>query len=103
MKIVEFLAAEHPELSVFAVNPGIVKESDTAPAFRPYALDEVALVGSFMLWLASGKADGLKGSTISVNWDVDVLERNAEKIKEEKLLSTAYLGYKFMTGLPLLE
>jgi hypothetical protein len=103
MKIVEFLTVEHPELRAFSVNPGFVKESDSVPAYKPFAQDAVALVAGFMLWLASGKADGLKGSTVSVNWDVDVLERNAEKIKEGQLLSTAYLGYKFMAGLPLLE
>jgi hypothetical protein len=103
IKIVEFLAVEHPEMRVYAVNPGLVKESDSVPAFKPFAQDEVALVGGFMLWLASGKADAFKGCTMSVNWDVDVLERNAEKIKEGALLKTSYLGYKFMTGAPLLE
>ena len=103
MKIVEFLAVEHPELRVYALNPGLVKESDSVPAFKPFAQDSVALVGGFILWLASGKADAFKGCTMSVNWDVDVLEKNAEKIKEGALLKTSYLGYKFMTGAPLLE
>lgn len=95
IKIVEYLSAEHPTLRAFALNPGIVKDTETVPAFRPFALDTVALIGGFTLWLASGKADKLKGGYMSVNWDVDVLERNADVIKEKGLLSTAFLNVKF--------
>ncbi|KAF2786687.1 NAD(P)-binding protein [Melanomma pulvis-pyrius CBS 109.77] len=95
IRIVEFLAAEHPSLRAFALNPGIVKDTDTVPAFRPFALDTVELIGGFALWLASGRADGVKGGYVSVNWDVDVLERNADVIREKGLLGTAFLNVKF--------
>lgn len=72
--------------------PGIVKTDMTGPAFLPYALDEAELTGSMCLYLSTSRADYLKSSSVSVNWDVAEMEASKGRIVDEKLLQIKWLS-----------
>jgi hypothetical protein len=42
--------------------------------------DDVGLCGGFLTWLTRTRRDWLSGRYISVNWDVDELEKKKEEI-----------------------
>ncbi len=92
IQIVEYLDAEYPTLKAFAMDPGVVKGVAAMPAFVPYAHDTTELIGLFSVWLASGKADKLKGGYVHTTWDVEELEQHGDEIKEKGLLKTKFLG-----------
>jgi hypothetical protein len=52
------------------------------------------LSGGLSLYLASPRADFLRGRYIAVNWDVEEMEKHAEEIKQKNLLSFAYVNAK---------
>ena len=64
-------------------------------SYAPFAKDHVELTGMLALWLASPQADYLKGSLTSINWDVEEMNANKERIVKEDLLKI-----KFMPILP---
>lgn len=66
------LSTEQPKLRVFSVHPGIVAQTDSkrgmvVDAFTPFAHDKGIQTGGVTLYLATPKADYLRGSFISVN------------------------------------
>ncbi|KAF2012833.1 NAD(P)-binding protein [Aaosphaeria arxii CBS 175.79] len=97
VKLSEYLDAEKPNLRVFTVHPGIVAETKSGrgsvvETFKPYAHDQGIQTGGLSLYLAQPKADFLRGSFISVNWDVEELEAHKGEITEKKLLKLSFLG-----------
>lgn len=54
----------------------------------PYAKDHVDLVGALALYLSSSRADFLKGSMISVNWDLETIEKHKEEVEKGALKIT---------------
>ena len=92
IQLVEFLDVEYPNLKSFSLDPGIVKDIAVMPAFVPFAYDTPELVGAFSIWLASGRADKIKGGYVYVTWDVEELERHGDEIKEKGLLKSKFLG-----------
>ena len=115
IKLGEYLDAEHPELRVFSVHPGIVAASEgrgmVNEAFTPFAKDPTILTGALTTYLATPRAEYARGGFISVNCnapiqfkvlrhtdrlsgDVNELELHKEEIKEEKLLKLAFLNGK---------
>lgn len=91
-RLVEFLDVEYSELKAFALDPGIVMDVAIMPEFVPYALDTTDLVGAFSIWLASGRADALKGSFLHTTWDIEELEAHAKEIRDKRLLKSDFLG-----------
>lgn len=90
---------EKPNLRIFTVHPGIVAATETqrgmiVDSLTPFALDKGIQTGGLSLYLAQPKADYLKGSFVSVNWDLDELEKHKSEITEQKLLKLAFLGAK---------
>lgn len=72
MKLAEFLDAEHPDLRVFTVHPGIVAVTESSrgavvDALTPFAKDKGIQTGGLSLYLAQERADYLRGGFISVN------------------------------------
>lgn len=66
------LYQEQPRLRVFSVHPGIVAQTDSkrgmvVDAFAPFAHDKGIQAGGLTLYLATPKADYLRGSFVSVN------------------------------------
>ncbi|KAJ8061976.1 hypothetical protein OCU04_009759 [Sclerotinia nivalis] len=87
----EFLSVEYPSLRVFATMPGIAATKMVPDYFMVYALDHVELTGMLALYLVQERADYLKGSMVSVNWDVEELEEYKKEIVEKKLLQTTWM------------
>ena len=71
IKLGEYLDAEHPELRVFSVHPGIVAASEgrgmVNEAFTPFAKDPTILTGALTTYLTTPRADYARGGFISVN------------------------------------
>lgn len=82
---------EYPKLRMFTTMPGIVATDMPPDNFRPFAHDHVDLTGMLALYLAQPRADYLKGTIISVNWDVTEMEAHKEEIEEKKLLKASWL------------
>lgn len=92
IRLVEYLDAEYPNLKAFSLDPGIVKGIATMQAFIPFARDTPELVGAMSIWLASDKAENVKGGYINVSWDVNELEKYGGEIREKGLLKSKFLG-----------
>ncbi|KAJ4372030.1 hypothetical protein N0V83_003803 [Neocucurbitaria cava] len=92
IQFVEYLDVEYANLKAFSMDPGVVKDVAAMPAFIPFAHDTPELVGAFSIWLASGKADKLKGSYVHVTWNVEELEKHSDEIREKGLLKNKFLG-----------
>ncbi|PON23111.1 hypothetical protein TGAM01_v208116 [Trichoderma gamsii] len=91
IKMFDFLQAEHPNLSVFNVQPGVVTTDLNEISGFP-GQDDAALPGCFHVWLASPEAEFLKGRFVWVNWDVDELKAHAKEIEESMLLKVILNG-----------
>ena len=63
-------------------------------AFTPFAKDTQDLTAAVTLYLQKGEADYLRGGFMSVNWDVEEMEKHKEEIVEGKLLNLQFLGGK---------
>lgn len=77
-------SAEHPDVRPFTLLPGIVKTDlmHVNSGFEAYALDEAELTGSLAVYLATSRADYLRGSLTSINWDVEEMEAAKERIEQ---------------------
>jgi hypothetical protein len=53
--------------------------------FAMYAKDEAEMTGALSLYLVSSRADYLKGSLTSVNWDLGEMEEKKEDIEKGEL------------------
>ena len=62
--------------------------------FTPFAKDTQALTGGVSLWLATPRADFIKGTFLSANWDVNELEAHASEITNGKLTELGFLNAK---------
>jgi hypothetical protein len=71
--------------------PGIAETGMVSDFWRPFSQDHVDLTGMLALYLSQPRADFLKGSIVSVNWDVEELEQYKKEIEEKKVLQTSYL------------
>jgi NAD(P)-dependent dehydrogenase (short-subunit alcohol dehydrogenase family) len=95
------LAFEHPGLSIFSVQPGVVEtELYRSAVSEGYSdvlqrFDDVSLPASFTVWLASSEASFLRGKYLWVNWDVDELKGKSKEIEGTPLLSLGLIGWPF--------
>ncbi|PVH80210.1 NAD(P)-binding protein [Cadophora sp. DSE1049] len=87
----EHLQIELPHLRVFTTMPGIVMTAMQQEAFFPFAKDHADLTGMLALYLVQPRADFLKGSMVSVNWDVEELEEHKGEIVQKKALMTSWM------------
>lgn len=72
---------EYPTLRTFTMLPGIVpSDLSDNDAFAPFAKDEGELSGVLGLYLACTRGDYLKGSLVSINWDLEEMEAHKEEI-----------------------
>lgn len=101
----EYLDAEYPRLRTFTLSPGITETGMTNELFRPFAKDDVRMVGMMALYLVQERADFLRGGFMSINWDVKEMEENREEIREKKLVKLGWIpaqlgegGHPFGTG-----
>ncbi|CAD0044998.1 unnamed protein product [Aureobasidium pullulans] len=97
IKLSEYLDAEKPDLRIFTLHPGIVAATESkrgmvVDAFTPFAKDPGMLTGAVSLYLATPKAEYLRGGFTS--GDVEEMEKHKGEIKEKKLLKLAFLNGK---------
>lgn len=62
------------------------------PEIRPYAKDNVEMVGCVALYLSTKRAEYLRGSLMSVNWDITEMEEHRGAIKEKGLLQIKWIN-----------
>ncbi|KAF2786538.1 NAD(P)-binding protein [Melanomma pulvis-pyrius CBS 109.77] len=94
VKMFDFLQAEHPDLGVFNIQPGVV-ETELSHVSSFQGQDDVALPAHFNVWIASPEAEFLKGKFVWANWDVDELKALAEEVRESMLLRI------YLNGVPM--
>ncbi|OQO01524.1 hypothetical protein B0A48_12559 [Cryoendolithus antarcticus] len=80
LKMVDYFAAENPNLHIVSMQPGTV------------ATDMTDLPGHFCVWLASPEARFLKNKIIWANWDVDELVARSGEIENLRLLTCGLNG-----------
>jgi hypothetical protein len=74
---------EYPGIRSFTLLPGVVvSDMSTDSGFDEYAKDEAEQTGCLALYLASSRADYLKGSLTSVNWDLEEMEERKADIEK---------------------
>lgn len=108
------LGFEHPDLTIFSIQPGAVVTAMSAEAgYKPKKEGEdwawdggdgnaalskqdlANLPASFMVWLASPEAKFLNGKYLWANWDVDELKERAAEITSSPFLSIGLVGWPF--------
>jgi NAD(P)-dependent dehydrogenase (short-subunit alcohol dehydrogenase family) len=113
-KIVEFLAAENPDLFACSVHPGMVdtgifRGSGADPSQLPMDTRELSfeilefftdrsaaeLCADFLVWLTQPKNKFLKGKLVWANWDVGELETRAEEIESSAMMTIGVEGWPF--------
>jgi hypothetical protein len=62
--------------------------------FEAQTVDPPELTGGLSLYLSTPRAEFLRGKFVSVNWDIEEMEKHADEINEKKLLNTAFLNAK---------
>ncbi|GJC96503.1 short chain dehydrogenase [Colletotrichum higginsianum] len=93
-KIIEFLAAENPNVFAATLHPGMV-ETDI---FKKSGAKAEALPmdkAHFTVWLASPEAAFLNGRTVWANWDVEELKNSAGAIQSGQLLTSGINGWPY--------
>ncbi|KAK9413327.1 putative NAD(P)-binding protein [Seiridium unicorne] len=102
VKLAECLDVEQPDLRVFSIHPGMVVSENgrgmIVEPFIPFTKDTAALTGGLTLYLATPKAEFLKGGYIHANWDVEELEQHKDEIVEKKLVRLAFLNGQLQPG-----
>jgi NAD(P)-dependent dehydrogenase (short-subunit alcohol dehydrogenase family) len=86
------LAFEHPELSIFSVQPGLVETE----GYRVTSEGEASVVPDFDG--VSLPASFLKGKYLWAIWDVDELKEKRKEIEGTPLLSLGLIGWPFLSG-----
>ncbi|KAL2833847.1 hypothetical protein BDW59DRAFT_179494 [Aspergillus cavernicola] len=98
IKVIEYLAAENPNVFTAALHPGMVDtELLRKGAVNASALpfDKSELPGDFMVWLTSPEAAFLTGRHVWANWDVEELKVKADQIQSGLLLTSGIYGWPY--------
>ncbi|KAF1955026.1 NAD(P)-binding protein [Byssothecium circinans] len=98
IRLGELLDHEKPDLRTFSVFPGILDATGTrgmvVDHFTPFAKDKHALAAAFMLYLLEPEANFLRSEYVSVNWDVEEMDKHKQEIQDGKLLKLGFIGAK---------
>jgi NAD(P)-dependent dehydrogenase (short-subunit alcohol dehydrogenase family) len=98
VRLVEYLAAEQPNVFAATVHPGMV-ETDifTKSGAKAEALpmDTVQLPAHFVVWLASPEGAFLKGRSVWANWDVEELKSQAGEIQASLKMTSGLNGWPY--------
>lgn len=97
IRMIEYLGEQYGKeedggLLTVTVHPGAVDTNmargNTPEAFVKYLVDDVALCGAWIVWLANQRRDlqWLTGRLVSATWDVDELVSRRREIEEKDLL-----------------
>ncbi|KAJ4340194.1 hypothetical protein N0V95_007575 [Ascochyta clinopodiicola] len=97
-KVLEFVAAENPNLFVSTIHPGMIetdvfRSSGADPKQLP--MDNANLPAHFLVWLSQPKNKYLNGKVVWANWDVEELAKRAEEIQNSPIMTIGYAGWPF--------
>lgn len=92
LRLMEYIAAEHPNVNAVSLQPGIVPTDMVTENFRRFALDTPELVGGTGVWLSTDAARFLSGRFVSANWSVEDLVRKGKDIQAGSDLTVVYQG-----------
>lgn len=87
------LQAEHPELRIVSMHPGVIESEMFNKSAMPFTLDDMSLPSSFAVWLASPAADWTGGRFLWSNWDVEELVEMKAEIQEKNELVIGLVGW----------
>ncbi|TDZ59747.1 Short chain dehydrogenase citE [Colletotrichum trifolii] len=97
-KVVEFLAAENPNLFAATLHPGIVETAiftKSGAKAEALPMDTAQLPAHFTVWLSSPEAAFLNGRSVWANWDVDDLKKSAKTIEAGLSFTSGIAGWPF--------
>lgn len=98
-RLMDQVAAEHTDVRVFNMHPGLVATAMSAKAsMEAMAVDTPELPAAFAVWLASPEADFLRGRFVWSSWDVEELKqmhKNGEFERNESLFQFNLVGWPF--------
>lgn len=86
LKLMDYLAAENPELHLVNLQPGTITTEMSAKAGVP-GTTTLELPAHFCVWLASQEAKFLRSKFVWANWDVDELVSRQEEIEGSRLFT----------------
>lgn len=86
LKLMDYLAAENPELHLVNLQPGTITTEMSAKAGVP-GTTTLELPAHFCVWLASPEAKFLRSKFVWANWDVDELITRQEEIRSSRLFT----------------
>ncbi|KAI1764766.1 NAD(P)-binding protein [Hypoxylon sp. FL1150] len=98
-KVMEYLAAENPQLRVISVHPGVVTTTEGGEAFvketgiTDWPSDDVDLPAHFSVWAASEEAAFLNKKFVFAAWDVDELKARKDEIAQSPELLIGLNGF----------
>ncbi|KAJ5646918.1 hypothetical protein N7490_003290 [Penicillium lividum] len=98
IKVMEFLAAENPNVFAAALHPGIVDTANfraSGADARKLPMDSVDLPAEFAVWLTSPEVAFLNGRFAMANWDAEELKTKADQIQSGMLLTSGVGGWPF--------
>lgn len=85
------MRAEYAHIRAFTLLPGIVESDLQNKDYALYAQDEAELTGALSLYLATARAEYLRNSLTSVNWDLEEMESHKAEI-EQGLLKVKWVA-----------
>ncbi|KAE9365625.1 NAD(P)-binding protein [Stipitochalara longipes BDJ] len=99
-KLLDYFAAENPEIRIVNVHPGQVTETEMAGKAKGSStmqvrghIDDAQLAGDFVVWCLSDEAAFLKGKFVWVNWDVEELVGKKAEIEGSGLFTLGMEGF----------
>ncbi|KAF2180458.1 short chain dehydrogenase, partial [Zopfia rhizophila CBS 207.26] len=98
IKVMEYLAAENPNMFFCSVHPGMIdtsifRASGSDPSHLP--MDTATLPAHFMVWLSHPKTKFLNGRFVFANWDVNELCAKAEEVESSLHMTIGTVGWPF--------
>ncbi|KZM21604.1 oxidoreductase [Ascochyta rabiei] len=97
-KVMEFLHAEQAQVRCFSIFPGLVATDMPPRQYLEFARDDPMLSGGLSLFLATPRAEWLRGCVVSVNWDLEEMEGHREEILDKGLCRLGFTGARFGRG-----
>ncbi|ORY67018.1 short chain dehydrogenase [Pseudomassariella vexata] len=97
-KIMEFLAAENPNVFAATVHPGMVETgifTKSGAKAEMLPMDKVQLPAHFLVWMSSSEAAFLNGRSVWANWDVEELKAQANSIQSGIYMTSGINGWPY--------
>jgi len=96
IKFIEVLTAEHPDVHITTIHPGIIETAMFVKSnMTSMPTDKVELPAHFTVWLTSPEAAFFKGKMAWCNWDVEQLKAKAAQIESSDIFTSGLMGWPF--------